>query len=257
MYIPPSRSPNIRNIMFRHPHHRLFSVTSRCSQHLTLPQSTYYHNPPWRQQSHAFGFTVTSARLPHESLRHLRPATHIHNPFLPRYCRRGGQRRNLNNRYLGKPRPERFLLSVASSARPLRRPCRAAFCARIHMPALAPSSQHDRLAALSSLNSQAFGSSAARKRKSKTMGSSITHTSSGARGRTQTATPSSRFPHQVNVQITTHFSSVSWAHQINTQRPPSRHPRERLVPQSPVLCRWHEQLLFDRSKKRTKVIPTC
>jgi len=215
-------------------------------QHLSLPQSTYYHIPPRRQQNRAFGFTAISARLPHESLRHLHPVTRIHNPFLPRYCRHGGQRRNLNSRYLGKPRPERFLLSAASSVRPLRRPCRAASCAGTHIPALAPSSLHDRSAASSSLSSQAFGSSAVRKRKSMTMGSLITRTSSGAPGRTQTATPSSRFPLQVNVQITTRFSNASWAHQINPQRPPSRHPRKRLAPQSPVLCHWHEQLLFDR-----------
>jgi hypothetical protein len=236
MYIPPSQSPNIRRITFRHPHHQVFSLI-RLLLRPALPQPTYYHIP--LRQSSAFGFTATSARLPHASHRHLHPATHIvHNPYSLRYYRHGGPRPNLNSQYLGRPRHVRFPLSVASSA---RRPCRAAYCAPTHIVVPVPSSRHDRSAASSSLSSQVFGSSAVRRRKSMTMGS-MSRPSNGAPGRTQTAIPLSRFRHQVNVHITTRFSSASLEyHLINNTQSLSK-----TALLSRALCRWHEHLLSDK-----------
>ena len=158
------------------------------------------------------------------------------NPSLPLYCRRGGPRPKLSNRYSGKLHRVLSLPPAANSAHLLRRLCRAASCAEIHLRNRIRSSRRVRLAVSSSPPNQVSGSTAIQRRSLSAL-ETITRASPGAPRRTRTGTPLLRFRRRANAPKATRSSNASWDHHPRTQRVP------RSVPSSQLRCHWRGRRL--------------
>ena len=233
MDIPSSRFPSTRSAPSRLLHPQVITLMTQCLRRLPLLPSTYYpilplSNLPQIQQNPDFGSIATSANPPHATPRLHHPVILARNPSLPLYCKRDGPRPKPSSRFSGKLPRVPSLPLVANNAHLLRRQCRAASCAEIHIRSRIRSSRRVRSAVSSSPRNQVSGSTVSQRR-SLTALVTITGESPGARRRTRTGTPLSRFRRRANEpKATPRSSSASRDHHRRTPRVPRSVPSSRL-----------------------------